>query len=116
RQMKESQMHGPKPHTAIAGFGQSSEDNTRARLPGMFAESPFDGTMTRKVKRAYGVIDSFSVRAGVFLRRYPLARIFILVYMGLLHFWVMIVLLTYEPEIHGPHSLTKQTGGLPKQA
>ncbi|EEC20535.1 muscle myosin heavy chain, putative [Ixodes scapularis] len=116
RQMKESQMHGPKPHTAIAGFGQSSEDNTRARLPGMFTESPFDGTMTRKVKRAYGVIDSFSVRAGVFLRRYPLARIFILVYMGLLHFWVMIVLLTYEPEIHGPHSLTKQTGGLPKQA
>lgn len=116
RQMKESQMHGPKPHTAIAGFGQSSEDNTRARLPGMFVESPFDGTMTRKVKRAYGVIDSFSVRAGVFLRRYPLARIFILVYMGLLHFWVMIVLLTYEPEIHGPHSLTKQTGGLPKQA
>uniref|UniRef100_A0A131XS87 Putative golgin subfamily protein a member 5 n=1 Tax=Ixodes ricinus TaxID=34613 RepID=A0A131XS87_IXORI len=116
RQMKESQMHGPKPHTAIAGFGQSSEDNTRARLPGMFAESPFDGTMTRKVKRAYGVIDSFSVRAGVFLRRYPLARIFILVYMGLLHFWVMIVLLTYEPEIHGPHSLTKQTNGLPKQA
>ncbi|CAN7992720.1 unnamed protein product [Ixodes hexagonus] len=116
RQMKESQMHGPKPHTAIAGFSQSSEDNTRARLPGMFAESPFDGTVTRKVKRAYGVIDSFSVRAGVFLRRYPLARIFILVYMGLLHFWVMIVLLTYEPEIHGPHSLTKQTGGLPKQA
>ncbi|CAN7994874.1 unnamed protein product [Ixodes hexagonus] len=119
RQMKESQMHGPKPHTAIAGFSQSSEDSEyhmRARLPGMFAESPFDGTVTRKVKRAYGVIDSFSVRAGVFLRRYPLARIFILVYMGLLHFWVMIVLLTYEPEIHGPHSLTKQTGGLPKQA
>ncbi|KAH7939481.1 hypothetical protein HPB52_013160 [Rhipicephalus sanguineus] len=84
-----------------------SRVNPRARLPGMFVESPFDGTVTRKVKRAYGVIDSFSIRAGIFLRRYPLARIFILIYMGLMHFWVMIVLLTYEPEIHGPH--IKQT-------
>ncbi|KAH9380251.1 hypothetical protein HPB48_018205 [Haemaphysalis longicornis] len=106
RQLKESQIHTPKPHTAIPGFGQS-EEYPRARLPGIFAESPFDSTVTRKVKRAYGVIDSLSIRAGVFLRRYPLARIFILVYMGLMHFWVMIVLLTYEPEIHGPHS--KQT-------
>ncbi|XP_077531450.1 golgin subfamily A member 5-like isoform X1 [Haemaphysalis longicornis] len=111
RQLKESQIHTPKPHTAIPGFGQSEESDDsgdpRARLPGIFAESPFDSTVTRKVKRAYGVIDSLSIRAGVFLRRYPLARIFILVYMGLMHFWVMIVLLTYEPEIHGPHS--KQT-------
>ncbi|XP_070382874.1 golgin subfamily A member 5-like [Dermacentor albipictus] len=106
RQLKESQTHSPKPHTAIAGFGQPDE-YPRARLPGMFVESPFDGTVTRKVKRAYGVIDSLSVRAGLFLRRYPLARIFILIYMGLMHFWVMIVLLTYEPEIHGPH--IKQT-------
>lgn len=103
RQLKETQSYNSKPHTSIVGFSQS-EENARSRVPGMFAESPFDGTMTRKVKRAYGVIDSFSVRAGVFLRRYPLARTFILVYMGLLHFWVMIVLLTYEPEIHGPHS------------
>uniref|UniRef100_A0A224YU51 Muscle myosin heavy chain n=1 Tax=Rhipicephalus zambeziensis TaxID=60191 RepID=A0A224YU51_9ACAR len=102
RQLKESQAHTSKPHTAIAGFGQPDE-YPRARLPGMFVESPFDGTVTRKVKRAYGVIDSFSIRAGIFLRRYPLARIFILIYMGLMHFWVMIVLLTYEPEIHGPH-------------
>lgn len=106
RQLKESQAHTSKPHTAIAGFGQPDE-YPRARLPGMFVESPFDGTVTRKVKRAYGVIDSFSIRAGIFLRRYPLARIFILIYMGLMHFWVMIVLLTYEPEIHGPH--IKQT-------
>uniref|UniRef100_A0A023GLY6 Putative muscle myosin heavy chain ixodes scapularis muscle myosin heavy chain n=1 Tax=Amblyomma triste TaxID=251400 RepID=A0A023GLY6_AMBTT len=110
RQLKESQSHSSKPHTAIAGFGQADESedsDPRARLPGMFVESPFDGSMTRKVKRAYGVIDSFSIRAGLFLRRYPLARIFILIYMGLMHFWVMIVLLTYEPEIHGPH--IKQT-------
>lgn len=106
RQLKESQTHSSKPHTAITGFGQPDE-YPRARLPGMFVESPFDGTMTRKVKRAYGVIDSLSIRAGLFLRRYPLARIFILIYMGLMHFWVMIVLLTYEPEIHGPH--IKQT-------
>lgn len=100
-QLKEVHTHNSRSHTAIGGFTQSDE-NVRSRVPGMFAESPFDGSVTRKVKRAYGVIDSFSVRVGIFLRRYPLARIFILIYMGLLHFWVMIVLLTYEPEVHGP--------------
>ena len=30
-----------------------------------------------------------------------MARVFVLIYMGLLHAWVMIVLLTYKPEIHG---------------
>uniref|UniRef100_A0A2R5LHM4 Putative muscle myosin heavy chain n=1 Tax=Ornithodoros turicata TaxID=34597 RepID=A0A2R5LHM4_9ACAR len=105
-QLKDAHTHNSRNHTAIGGFTQP-EENTRSRVPGMFVESPFDGSVTRKVKRAYGVIDSFSVRAGIFLRRYPLARIFILIYMGLLHFWVMIVLLTYEPEIHGPPTSNK---------
>uniref|UniRef100_A0A672JN63 Golgin subfamily A member 5 n=1 Tax=Salarias fasciatus TaxID=181472 RepID=A0A672JN63_SALFA len=42
----------------------------------------------------------FSIRLGVFLRRYPMARVFVIVYMAVLHLWVMIVLLTYSPEIH----------------
>ncbi|GFT78430.1 hypothetical protein NPIL_573251 [Nephila pilipes] len=44
------------------------------------------------------------IRLGVFFRRYPITRVFVFVYMLLLHFWVMIVLLTYEPEIHNASS------------
>lgn len=90
-----------------------------------------------------------SIRLGVFLRRYPIARVFVIVYMvsncqqstsyfaehflwsffgrrggvhalercilakhsqtsylqALLHLWVMIVLMTYQPEIHGKDHL-----------
>uniref|UniRef100_A0A8C9DW48 Golgin subfamily A member 5 n=1 Tax=Phocoena sinus TaxID=42100 RepID=A0A8C9DW48_PHOSS len=40
------------------------------------------------------------IRLGIFLRRYPIARVFVIIYMALLHLWVMIVLLTYTPEMH----------------
>ncbi|XP_071544778.1 golgin subfamily A member 5-like isoform X2 [Panulirus ornatus] len=77
------------------------QDDVRNRVPSFLVESPFDGGVTRQVKRAYSTLDKFSVRLGVFLRRYPIARVFVIVYMCLLHVWVMIVLLTYTPEIHG---------------
>eukprot|EP00105_Crassostrea_gigas_P031002 XP_011453560.1 PREDICTED: golgin subfamily A member 5-like [Crassostrea gigas] len=64
-------------------------------------ETPTDHEVTKKMKRAANVIDKFSIRLGVFLRRYPIARVFILMYMVLLHLWVMVVLLTYQPEMHG---------------
>lgn len=79
---------------------------------------------------------SNSIRLGIFLRRYPVARVFVILYMvsviiemrecsvagkvvfnirslfmivflfpfslqAVLHLWVMIVLLTYTPEMHG---------------
>lgn len=44
-------------------------------------ESPFDTSVTRRVKRAYSSLDAVSIRTGVFLRRYPLARILVLCYM-----------------------------------
>lgn len=78
------------------------QDDVRNRVPSFLVESPFDGGMTRHVKRAYSTLDKFSVRLGVFLRRYPIARVFVIVYMCLLHLWVMVVLLTYTPEVHGP--------------
>ncbi|XP_064109268.1 golgin subfamily A member 5-like [Macrobrachium nipponense] len=78
------------------------QDDVRSRVPSFLVESPFDGGMARRVKRAYSTLDKFSVRLGVFLRRYPIARVFVILYMCLLHVWVMIVLLTYTPEIHGP--------------
>ncbi|XP_063873166.1 golgin subfamily A member 5-like isoform X1 [Scylla paramamosain] len=78
------------------------QDDVRNRVPSFLVESPFDRGMTRHVKRAYSTLDKFSVRLGVFLRRYPIARVFVIVYMCLLHLWVMVVLLTYTPEVHGP--------------
>lgn len=43
-------------------------------------ESPFDTGVARKVKRAYSSLDAVGIRIGVFLRRYPLARIFVIFY------------------------------------
>ncbi|XP_037550546.1 golgin subfamily A member 5 [Nematolebias whitei] len=53
-----------------------------------------------KVRKAASTIDRFSIRLGIFLRRYPAARVFVILYMVVLHLWVMIVLLTYTPEMH----------------
>ncbi|XP_060684534.1 golgin subfamily A member 5 [Hemiscyllium ocellatum] len=80
------------------------ENNEGARMrsvPVLFSET--DSTtagMYGKVRKAANTIDRFSIRLGIFLRRYPIARVFVIIYMALLHFWVMIVLLTYTPEIH----------------
>lgn len=86
---------------ATTSVHMNEEDDVRQRLPYYMKESPMDNNMTRRVKMAANSIDKFSVRLGVFLRRYPMARIFVIVYMCLLHLWVMIVLLTYQPEMHG---------------
>lgn len=42
--------------------------------------SPLDAGVTKRVKRAYSTLDAFSIRTGVFLRRYPLARVFVFSY------------------------------------
>lgn len=88
-------------------------------------ESPYDHGVTRKVKQAVSEIDKFGIRLGVFLKKYPIARIFVIFYMVayfwtilffffffnlffnlgfyfkfLLHLWVGIVLFTYKPEVH----------------
>ncbi|XP_008070804.1 golgin subfamily A member 5 isoform X2 [Carlito syrichta] len=65
-------------------------NDTEANLAGMYG----------KVRKAASSIDQFSIRLGIFLRRYPIARVFVIIYMALLHLWVMIVLLTYTPEMH----------------
>eukprot|EP00092_Neocalanus_flemingeri_P004944 GFUD01005317.1.p1 GENE.GFUD01005317.1~~GFUD01005317.1.p1 ORF type:complete len:728 (+),score=177.89 GFUD01005317.1:226-2409(+) len=68
------------------------------RRPSFLQESPFDGVAARQVKRAYTEIDKLSIRVGIALRRYPIARIFVLFYMVVLHFWVFLVLFTYTPD------------------
>lgn len=100
QQLKETQMYGSQHHTVV---GVSNNEPDRKFKQHVFVENPFDNSLTRRVKRMYGSIDAFSIRLGVFFRRYPVARVFIIVYMLLLHLWVMVVLLTYQPEIHNQH-------------
>ncbi|XP_052007142.1 golgin subfamily A member 5 [Xyrauchen texanus] len=92
--------------------GQNSSSNinmaalegpgTRQRnTPILFSSAEGPGTgVYGKVRNAASTIDRFSIRLGIFLRRYPMARVFVIIYMALLHLWVMIVLLTYTPEMH----------------
>lgn len=75
-------------------------DDAKAQVPTFLMETPFDTSVTRRVKRAYSSLDAISIRTGVFLRRYPLARILVLIYMALLQLWVLVVLLSQSPEAH----------------
>uniref|UniRef100_A0A3Q1F392 Golgin subfamily A member 5 n=1 Tax=Acanthochromis polyacanthus TaxID=80966 RepID=A0A3Q1F392_9TELE len=68
--------------------------------PVLFSDQDSPGVYG-KVRKAASTIDRFSIRLGIFLRRYPVARVFVILYMAVLHLWVMIVLLTYTPEMHG---------------
>ncbi|XP_053290140.1 golgin subfamily A member 5 [Pleuronectes platessa] len=70
--------------------------------PVLFSDQDSPG-MYGKVRKAASTIDRFSIRLGIFLRRYPAARVFVIIYMAILHLWVMIVLLTYTPEMHQGH-------------
>lgn len=67
--------------------------------PVLFSDQDSPGVYG-KVRKAASTIDRFSIRLGIFLRRYPMARVFVILYMATLHLWVMIVLLTYTPEMH----------------
>ncbi|XP_059373227.1 golgin subfamily A member 5-like [Carassius carassius] len=72
--------------------------------PILFNDADGPGTgVYGKVREAASTIDRFSIRLGIFLRRYPIARVFVIIYMALLHLWVLIVLLTYTPEMHQTH-------------
>ncbi|XP_029316377.1 golgin subfamily A member 5 [Cottoperca gobio] len=70
--------------------------------PVLFSDQDSPGVYG-KVRKAASTIDRFSIRLGIFLRRYPMARVFVILYIALLHMWVMIVLLTYTPEMHHAH-------------
>ncbi|XP_061173626.1 golgin subfamily A member 5-like isoform X2 [Saccostrea echinata] len=98
QQYKDIQSSSLRTNTTVVNVHDDEE--VRQRYPGFMRETPTDHEVTKKMKRAANVIDKFSIRLGVFLRRYPIARVFILMYMVLLHIWVMIVLLTYQPEMH----------------
>lgn len=85
-----------------ASINMSALEGPGARqrnTPVLFSDQDSPGVYG-KVRKAASTIDHFSIRLGIFLRRYPMARVFIILYMAALHLWVMIVLLTYSPEMH----------------
>jgi len=57
------------------------DSGAAASLPSFLRESPMDTTVARGVKRAYSSLDRLSWRIGTTLRRYPMARIFVIAYM-----------------------------------
>lgn len=93
-----SSTNGP----SINMTGIDGTEGARMRnVPVLFSDVDTNiAGMYGRVRKAASSIDQFSIRLGIFLRRYPIARIFVIIYMALLHLWVMIVLLTYTPEMH----------------
>lgn len=72
-------------------------DDAKSQVPNFMQENPFDTRVARRVKRAYSSLDAVGIRLGVFMRRYPLIRILVIVYVAVLHLWVMLVLFTSTP-------------------
>ncbi|XP_064570887.1 golgin subfamily A member 5 [Zonotrichia leucophrys gambelii] len=88
------------PSINMAGIDGAEGARLRS-VPVLFGDADSGGAgMYGRVRKAASTIDHFSIRLGIFLRRYPIARVFVIIYMALLHLWVMIVLLTYTPEMH----------------
>ncbi|XP_034433220.1 golgin subfamily A member 5 [Hippoglossus hippoglossus] len=85
--------------SSLEGAGPGARQRN---TPVLFSDQDSPG-MYGKVRKAASTIDRFSIRLGIFLRRYPMARVFVILYMAVLHLWVMIVLLTYTPEMHHGH-------------
>ncbi|XP_078090376.1 golgin subfamily A member 5 [Mustelus asterias] len=93
-----SSVNGPAINVSLL---ENNEGTRMRNVPVLFSETDSaPAGMYGKVRKAANTIDRFSIRLGIFLRRYPIARVFVIIYMVLLHLWVMIVLLTYTPEIH----------------
>ncbi|XP_041828565.1 golgin subfamily A member 5 isoform X2 [Melanotaenia boesemani] len=99
QQLKNAQG-GQSGGPAINMSGLEAPGARQRNTPVLFSDQDSPGVYG-KVQKAASTIDRFSIRLGIFLRRYPMARVFVILYMAVLHLWVMIVLLTYTPEMHG---------------
>lgn len=86
----------------IGMMHSSPASNLVNRIRPLVEESPYDGQVTRRVKRAYDHIDGFSLRLGLILRHHPSARAFVIFYILLLHIWVIFILFNYRPKITEP--------------
>lgn len=72
-------------------------DDVKSSISNLMTINPFDSRMSRRVKRAYSNLDQFGISFGVFLRRYPLARIFAVFYVCFMHLFVFLVILHSTP-------------------
>lgn len=92
----------PLPGSVAIGMVNSMSASTLVNRGGYrpLTESPYDGEVTKRVKRVYSQFDSLSIRMGQFLRVYPAARGFFLLYILVLHIWVFLILFYYRPEVH----------------
>nr|XP_046223476.1 golgin subfamily A member 5 isoform X1 [Oncorhynchus gorbuscha] len=99
-QLKNTQGGGGQTGGPAINMSSMESPGTRQRnAPVLFNDHDSPGVYGQ-VRKAASTIDRFSIRLGIFLRRFPMARVLVILYMALLHLWVMIVLLTYSPEIH----------------
>lgn len=71
-------------------------DDAKSQVPSFMRETIHDTRVARRMKRAYSTLDSAGVRLGVFMRRYPLVRTMAIVYVAVLHLWVMFVLFSFS--------------------
>ncbi|XP_040055905.2 golgin subfamily A member 5 isoform X1 [Gasterosteus aculeatus] len=101
-QQLKSTQGGPSGGPSINMSGLEGPVARQRTTPVLFSDQDSPGVYG-KVRKAASTIDRFSIRLGIFLRRYPVARVFVILYIALLHLWVMIVLLTYTPEMHRGH-------------
>ncbi|XP_077395438.1 golgin subfamily A member 5 isoform X2 [Festucalex cinctus] len=102
QQLKNTQGGPGTGGPAINMSGVEGPGARQRNIPVLFSNEESPGVYGR-VQKAASTIDRFSIRLGIFLRRYPMARVFVILYMAVLHLWVMIVLLTYSPEMHHSH-------------
>ncbi|KAL2099175.1 hypothetical protein ACEWY4_005655 [Coilia grayii] len=103
-QQLKSVQGGQSGGSAINMAGMEGPGARQRNTPVLFTDHDNQGAgVYGKVRKAASTIDRFSIRLGIFLRRYPMARVFVILYMALLHLWVMVVLLTYTPEMHHGH-------------
>ncbi|CAF0721353.1 unnamed protein product [Adineta ricciae] len=98
---KSSSHHSSKHHSTTSIPIDDSEhyENLRYRMP-LLRETPYDVDLTKKVKRAANELDRLGIRATMFLRRYPMVRLGVLVYVVILHLWTFILLFTHAPDSH----------------
>ncbi len=81
-QKRSEQQQTYRRNNAAANLAVNAQSpNSAADVPPFLRETPTDTRVARGVKRAYSSLDKLSLRIGVALRRYPLARIFVIAYM-----------------------------------
>ncbi|KAG9336762.1 hypothetical protein JZ751_003110 [Albula glossodonta] len=76
-------VQGGQANGPAINMGNMEAPGARLRnVPVLFSDHDGPGAgMYGKVRKAASTIDRFSIRLGIFLRRYPMARVFVILYM-----------------------------------